>query len=654
MHEVIVSEKQPWTADTVAHLFQRMAVQYRGLTALVSHRNANDQRSRLTYDALIERSTEVAEGLVELGLNPGDRVMVLADNRLEWQVSSIAITFAGGVDVPRGNDATHDEINYIVSHSASRFLFVETARHLERVLRNLDDHDSLDGIVVMDEDGLTEELRQDPQITSLDELARAGRKRMDAGRAQCPQRIEAIRPEDPYTIIYTSGTTGRPKGVVLTHANLMSQVCNVPITIRKQWEVLTILPIWHSYERTFELIVLARGIQMTYSSVRTIGPDMRELRPQIMVSAPRLWENVYSRIQHSIRSGSVVKRTMFKSAYACAYAFFTALDVLRDRQLELRYIAPPERVLRKGIAALVALVAFLPYRLMDRIVFSKLRAVIGGRFEFTVSGGGALQPHIDRFFNYIGIRVLEGYGMTESGPVLSVRLPEKLVIGTVGPMWPHTELRIVDPETKELLYPNPKLPHEGKGLKGEIHIRGPQVMQGYFRSPEETAKVIRKGWLNTGDLGVYTFNNCLKILGRTKDTVVLLSGENIEPVPIENRISQSELIANCMVVGQDQKYLGLLVIPSVEGFQMIDSSLDSIEKITKSKEAKAMVDAYIHDVVSAKAGFKSYERIHSWRWIDKPFEVGEEITTTFKLKRHVVARRYADVIASMFPNEARK
>ncbi len=645
---------QPWNADTVAHMFKRMGTAYAGLTALISHSDSDGQRVSVSYDALMERATYVAEGLIEIGLEAGDRVMILADNRLEWKVTSISITFAGAIDVPRGNDATIDEINYIISHSASRYLVVENRKHLDRVLRNLDDHDSLDHIILMDDSELTDEHRKDPLIISLDELAELGKGVIEKGKAKSDERIEALNPENTYTMIYTSGTTGRPKGVVLTHANLMSQVINVPIYIPKGAEILTILPIWHSYERAFELIALARGIKMTYSSVRSIGPDMKEIKPQIMVSAPRLWENVYSRIQHSIRSASIVKRTMFKCAYASAFATFTAVSILRDRQLELRYIGIFERLFRKLVALVVLIFAFIPYFLLDKIVFKKLRAVIGGRFEFTVSGGGALQPHIDRFFNFIGIKVLEGYGMTESSPVLSVRLQEKVVIGTVGPIWPDTELRIVDPETKTILYPNPENAHEGRGLKGEIHIKGPQIMDGYFRSPEETKKVIKDGWLNTGDLGVYTFNDCLKILGRTKDTVVLLSGENIEPVPIENRISQSELVANCMVVGQDQKYLGMLVVPSVEDFQAINPEWDSAEKIVAAKEARSMVDEYIHEAISTKTGFKAYERIHSWRWIEKPFEVGEEITSTFKLKRHIVTKRYREVIESMFTLDSKK
>lgn len=654
MDKKVTLHGQPWNAGNLAEMFLEMANAFHGMNALISHSDKNDERQSLTYDELIERSLEIAEGLIDAGLQSGDRVMILADNRLEWLVSSMSVTFAGAIDVPRGNDATSDEINYILSHSASCFLVVENRYHLERVFRILDDPDGLDRIVVMDPTDLTEEELDNPIITTLDELKITGMEIRESGKSKADKRIQAIKPVDPYTMIYTSGTTGRPKGVVLTHANMMSQVLNVPIEIKQGWKVLSILPVWHSYERAFEMLAIARGIEMTYSSVKTIGADMKTVKPQIMVSAPRLWENVYSRVYHNIRSSSIFKRALFKVAYGSAFVFRSAMAILTDQYLELRHVGVIERIIRK-IGAIVAIAfSFLPFWVLDKLVFRKLRKVIGGRFVCTVSGGGALPLQIDQFFNYIGVPVLEGYGMTESCPVLSVRRFEKLVIGTVGPIYPGTEVRIIDLETSDILFPNPEKPFNGRGLKGEIHVKGPQVMEGYFRSPEETAKVIHDGWLNTGDLGMITFNDCLKILGRTKDTIVLLSGENIEPVPIENRIRISDLVENCMVVGQDQKYIGLLVIPSMEGFSEMDASLDTLERIMDSMHARSMMDAHIHESISKKTGFKAYERIHSWRWVDKPFEVGDEITSTFKIKRHVVGKKYESIIESMFTHDPKK
>jgi long-chain acyl-CoA synthetase len=296
------------------------------------------------------------------------------------------------------------------------------------------------------------------------------------------------------------------------------------------------------------------------------------------------------------------------------------------------------------------LASIIPARLLDGLVLKKLRAIVGGEFRGTISGGGALQPHVDEFFNFIGIPVLEGYGMTETSPVLAVRTWSNLVIGTVGPLFPRTEVRIVDLGTGEILYPDTSRRGGGRGLRGEIHVKGPQVMRGYYKDAEGTARVLRDGWMNTGDIGMVTFNDCLKILGRSKDTIVLLNGENIEPVPIESRLVESSFIDQCMVVGQDQKALAALIVPSLEHFRQAGVNAEKLEGLATSPEAQRLVEEDIRNLVNHSAGFKSFERITAFRFLPKPFEVGDEMTNTFKLKRHVITERYAGLIEEMFPH----
>jgi long-chain acyl-CoA synthetase len=293
--------------------------------------------------------------------------------------------------------------------------------------------------------------------------------------------------------------------------------------------------------------------------------------------------------------------------------------------------------------------SIIPALILDGVVLKKLRALVGGEFRGTISGGGALQPHVDEFFNFIGIPVLEGYGMTETSPVLAVRTWSNLVIGTVGPLFPHTEIRIVDLQNGAILYPDTSRRGGGRGLRGEIHVKGPQVMRGYYKDPEGTGRVLRDGWMNTGDIGMVTYNDCLKILGRSKDTIVLLNGENIEPVPIEARLVESSYIDQCMVVGQDQKSLGALIVPSLEHFRMAEIPAQSLADIVASSEARRLVEEDIRRLVNHDSGFKAFERITDWRFVPKAFEVGDEMTNTFKLKRHVITERYADRIAEMFP-----
>jgi long-chain acyl-CoA synthetase len=279
--------------------------------------------------------------------------------------------------------------------------------------------------------------------------------------------------------------------------------------------------------------------------------------------------------------------------------------------------------------AFLWLVSILPSRLLDRVVLKKLRAIVGGEFRGTISGGGALQPHVDEFFNFIGIPVLEGYGMTETSPVLAVRTWDNLVIGTVGEL-PRTEVRIIDLQDSRILYPDSTHSGGGRGLRGEIHVRGPQVMRGYYKDPEGTARVLRDGWMNTGDIGMVTFNGCLKILGRSKDTIVLLNGENIEPVPIEARLVESPFIDQCMVVGQDQKALGALVVPSFEHFRLAGISAASVEELSANPQVHQLVDDDVRNLINHSNGFKSFERIVAWRFVPKPFEAGDEMSEHFQ------------------------
>ena len=265
-----------------------------------------------------------------------------------------------------------------------------------------------------------------------------------------------------------------------------------------------------------------------------------------------------------------------------------------------------------------------------------------------MSGGGALQPHVDEFFNYIGICVQEGYGLTETAPVIAVRTLRRLVIGTVGPLYEETELRIMDLNTGEILFPNTSNPGEGRGLKGEVHVKGPQVMKGYFKNEDATSRVLKDGWLNTGDIGIYTYNDCLKIVGRSKDTIVLLNGENLEPIPIEAKLCESSLIDQCMIVGQDQKQLVALVVPSLEGFANQGFSKESVAALAEDSEAHDRIVKEAKRLISNENGFKTFEHIHGIALLPKPFEVGEEMTNTFKIKRHVVDEKYGDLIGRIF------
>ena len=460
--------------------------------------------------------------------------------------------------------------------------------------------------------------------------------------------MAGVRPDDLFTIIYTSGTTGQPKGVQLTHANMVSQARSLPFAIGPTDRFLSILPIWHSYERVAHMVTIAHGTPTFYTSVRTIADDLKTVRPTFMTSAPRLWESLYHKIVHNVAQQGPLKRAMFRAAYFFSRRLRHSSYFIEGRRLDLvgrRWW----RSLLQGVGECFIYLGLLaPYLIMDGLVTRKLRAILGGQLRGTISGGGALPPHVDEFFNYIGIPVLEGYGLTESCPVLAVRTWKKRVIGTVGPPWPDTEIRIVDLATDEILYPDPARADLGRGRRGEIHARGPQIMPGYYKEPDLTARVLRDGWLATGDIGLITFNDCLRIVGRCKETIVLLSGENVEPTPIEARLCESGYIDQCIVVGQDQKHLAALVVTHPDRFKNDGITLGDGEELARHPRVEHIIAREIKTRVNAANGFKPYEMIHAWRVVPKPFEVGDELTATYKLKRHVLVDKYADLIHAIY------
>ncbi|MBE2203192.1 MAG: AMP-binding protein [Chthoniobacterales bacterium] len=632
-------------APTLTEVYAGAAERFGDLPAF-ARKDASGKFLPCSFRELYETGLNLATALIHLGVQAGDHVGLLADNRLEWIFCDYGVLLAGAADVPRGTDITEDEMAYILTHADVRVVFVENLTTLERLQRCHHRLRKIEKIVLMSAGG------EPPRgVLRLEDLVADGAERRRAGDQSALKRAADVKPEDLFTIIYTSGTTGTPKGVPLTHANMCSQIANLPFELEPGDRTLSILPIWHSYERIFEMVAIAMGACTYYTSLRSIGEDLKVVRPTLMASAPRLWESLYQKILSNVRNSPPLRRLLFHAAYACARTVHRAERFFLGQELDLSGRRLSAKLTLSARRAVGWLLAILPHRILDRLVLSKLRGIVGGRFRGTISGGGALQPHVDEFFNFIGIPVLEGYGLTETSPVLAVRTWSNLVIGTVGHPYPGTEVRLVDLHTGEILYPSTWKRGHGRGLRGEIHVRGPQVMKGYHKDPAGTDRVLRDGWFNTGDIGMITFNNCLKILGRSKDTIVLLSGENVEPVPIEARLVGSALIEQCMVVGQDEKNLGALIVPALDGFRAAGLKVAQLPEILQREDAHRLMDGEIRRLVNAEAGFKPFERIAVWRFIPKSFEVGDELTNTYKLKRHVITERYPEVIAEMFPRE---
>jgi len=621
------------SARTIVDLYREASSVYSDLPAFARKVNKTDYKS-INFKELYESGLNLATALIDLGMKQAEHVGLISDNRLEWIIADCGILLAGGADVPRGSDVTDKDIAYIFPHADVEIVFVENDSVLEKIEKNRSSLQNIKHVILMDETAEGHE-----GILRIYDLIEKGKILRDAGDRRAEERMSQVTPEDLFTVIYTSGTTGTPKGVMLTHANMISQVENLPIHVGKNDRCLSILPVWHIYERIFQMLSVGYGFCTYYTNIRSIKEDMKIVKPTIMGSAPRLWESVYIGIQKNIKLSSPTVQKLFNIAYFCSRNFKSSIRFLTFQELDLTGRSIFYSIMRGFFEVIRFSVFLIPDLLLDAVVLRKIRAATGGKLRLTVSGGGALQPHVDHFFNNIGIRVLEGYGLTETSPVLAVRREKFCVIGTVGPVWPHTEIRIVDINSGKIIFP------PERGVKGELHVKGPQVMKGYNKNPEDTAKVLNDGWLNTGDIGMITFNNCLKIMGRSKETIVLLGGENVEPVPIENIITGLPMVEHCMVVGQDQKTLSVLVVPSADYFKEVSSNLSELSK--NEGVRKTVLDA-IKSAVSTETGFKSFEKIQDCRILPKNFEAGDELSGKLSVKRHVVTEKYQYLIDEMY------
>jgi len=636
------------SSENLALFYRKAAETYSAMPAFAIRESALKWKP-VTYREVYEQGLDLATGLIELGVKANDRVGLFSDNRYEWILSDYAVQFCGAADVPRGRDVSDAELEYIIAHAEIEVTFVENDALLERVLKLKDRLPLLREIVV-----LNPKAKLQPGARPLAEVLEIGAALRKKGNRIVEERIKGIKPDDLFTLIYTSGTTGQPKGVMLTHANMMSQVKNLPGVYNCNDRVLSVLPIWHVFERVIEMYTIGFGGCTYYSSVLTLGEDMKNVEPTFMASAPRLWEKLHERIIKGIKSSHPVRQMLFHIAYFLAKNYKNSVYFITNKNLKMKQQPMWKTALLMPFHLLRWMIILPWYGFFNAAVLERIRQAAGGSLKMTISGGGALPIHIDRFFNNVGIPVLEGYGLTETSPVLSVRPMLNLVVGTVGPPIPETEIRIVEPETGEVLYPNPNYPDNGLSQRGEIWIRGPQLMKGYYRDPELTAQVIKDGWFRTGDLGIITHNQCLKILGRCKATIVLSSGENVEPEPIEMHMQQSQFIDHIMLVGQDKKHTAALIVPALQEFRLAGFSENTLHELVANPQVNKIMKDEIRKMNATPNGFKSYELIRDFRLVNDPFQVGNELTNLFKIRRHVVSQKYEQMISEIYAEETNK
>ncbi len=594
----------------------------------------------ITYSQLGEQIQKFAAGLQSLGVTAGDRISLIADNSPRWFIADQGIITAGAVNAVRSSQAERSELLFIIANSGSTALVVQDLDTLNKLGEGLNDL-PIQLIILISEETPPEDT---PKVLNFSQVLEIG--------ANHPLTPVEVTGDTLATLIYTSGTTGKPKGVMLSHSNLLHQVKTLGTIVQPQPGeiVLSILPSWHSYERSGEYFLLSQGCTQVYTNLRSFKQDLKEFKPHYMIAVPRLWESIYEGVQKQFREQPAKKQGLIKFLLAASETYIENKRIAAGLSLNHLHASTLEKITSKILA-----LAFLPLHILgESLVYAKVRQATGGRIKQVVSGGGALPKHIDNFFEIIGLEILQGYGLTETSPVTNARRPWHNVRGSSGQPIAGTQVRIVEPQSKDLLPP---------GRKGLVLLKGPQVMQGYYQNPEATAKVIdAQGWFNSGDLGWVTPDNDLVLTGRAKDTIVLSNGENIEPQPIEDACLRSPYIDQIMLVGQDQRSIGALIVPNIEALekwaesqsmqQIIPEENTSHMRTSLDLESKIIQDLFRQELnreVQNRPGYRPDDRIGPFRLIVEPFSLENGLMTqTLKIRRHVVMERYQDIIDGMY------
>ena len=548
-------------------------------------------------------------------------------------------------------------LNFIRHKNIFLFLSTKAKNFLEKYLENnkkqllaksnfdqsadLPIQDLFQRIIVINKDY---DQKQVYRIYSFQEISKIGQQLLDKGDARFDELSKTAREDDLATIIYTSGTTSDPKGVMLTHANFMHNILVTPPVqeINLNDRFLSVLPSWHIFERTAEYIALSVGASTAYSKPfkQILLPDLAEEQPTILVSVPRIWESVYQGIINKAEKGSPIQKKIFDWATETGKKYKKA-ERITNQTVPLfdKTESTPEEI--KEAQKMITFLGW-KYRLADKLVYKKIRAVTGGQLRFAISGGGALPENVDNFFDTANIMVCEGYGLTETSPVLCARNPKNCIISTVGPSLPEVEIKVVDKENLSKELPN--------GEVGVILTKGPMVMKGYYKNEKKTAEVIQNGWFNTGDLGRKTKNGkYLQLVGRTKDTIVLRGGENIEPRPLEEKLVESKYINMVIVVGQDKSRLGALVVPDFEKLKPFCKKeniiFENVEKLIKEPKIISLFQKEIKKLISKENGFSPYETVIGLALIPNEFTIeAGELTETLKIKRFEIHKKYEELI----------
>lgn len=565
----------------------------------------------------------------------------------------MALLSLGAIDVPRGTDSMSSEIRFIIEFAECKYGIFANIRQLEKVLENLSSVPLFKTAILFDSPSKQEHdtvTAQGITLFSFTEIMTQGKKIGLQNAFLIEQEMEQTETHTVATIIFTSGTTGVPKGVMLTHRNYIAQleVVHHVLTVKEGDMWLSVLPVWHSFERVMQYIALTLKSGIAYSKpiASVMMPDFLSIRPQWMCAVPRLWESLAQGIYRTMRKKGGISLSVFLFFIAIGKKYTWAKEYITGKVPRFRRRL---RIIDFLLGIIPAIILFPLYMLGEILVYKKIREQLGGQITAVISGGGALQDETDAFYRAINLKLLEGYGITEAGPILSVRDCKNPRPNCVGVIYPSSSIKIVKEENGIALNDTPLKP----GKQGLIYARGEQIMKGYYKQAELTkATIDLYGWLNTGDLGMLTYDNEIKITGRAKDTIVLSGGENIEPLVIENALCGSKYIETAMVVGQDKRYLAALIIP----LQSEITTFAHINHIKYIHYSELLEDDIIQELMSEEikkrvnstTGFRLCERIVRFTLLPKSFTIGKELSAKQELVRHKINAIYSTEIEQLF------
>jgi long-chain acyl-CoA synthetase len=556
---------------------------------------------------------ELSMGLRALGVEPGDRVGLLSENRPEWAFADLATLAAAAVDVPIYATLPPPQVLYILNDSQCKVCFVSTVHQARKVEEVRGQAVHLRHVIRMDD-------QKSEGMLTLEEVRAMGRDALAKDPEAVKKRAAGVEPGDLATLIYTSGTTGDPKGVMLTHDNIVSNVRGSLAAfggLGPEDTALSFLPLCHIFERMGgHYLLLLKGVTIAYAeSVETVPANMAEVRPTLMLSVPRLYEKMYARVNEKVAADPPKRQKVFR------WALGVGREVFRH-QVER---TSPGLLLR------------LKHKVADKLVFSKIRERTGGRLRLFVSGGAPLSREIAEFFGAAGLLILEGYGLTETSPVIAVNTPDRLRPGTVGPPIQGVQVKIAP--------------------DGEILAKGPNIMKGYYNKPDATAEAIdADGWFHTGDVGILDPDGFLVITDRKKDIIVTSGGKNIAPQPIESRIKTHKLFTEVCMIGNKRNFPAALIIPNFENLEKWAKEsgvayTDRSDLVTRP-EVEALYEKTLDEIGTA-AGWAQFEKIKKFALLPKEFSIdGGELTPKLSVKRKVVEQKYKDVIDRMYEGAA--